>query len=361
MKVALIGNGLTNLVLAKVLANKNIFVSMHYEDNKKKILNSRTLAVSNENLKFLNSESINIKKYIHPIKKILIFHEKNNNQEIIKFDNKKNLFCIIKYFDFLSFLTKKNLNNRYITKKKIKNKSFYKKIIKKNNFDLVINSESNNLISKFFSKKIIKNYNSFAYTTLARHSKIKFNSTAIQIFTKWGPLAYLPLSENTTSIVFSVYDNKQFSEEELKKIIIKYNKFYKFNSFDKFEKSNLHFSLLKNYYFKNILCFGDVLHKIHPLAGQGFNMTLRDIKIFNKIIKKNLNLGLPIGENVLDDFQDQTKHLNFTFATFVDYLNSFFKMDVKNDYNIFQNVFRKLNKSKLTKKYINFFADNGFI
>ena len=89
-------------------------------------------------------------------------------------------------------------------------------------------------------------------------------------------------------------------------------------SFGKFEKSNLQFSLLKNYYFKNILCFGDVLHKIHPLAGQGFNMTLRDIKIFNKIIKKNLNLGLPIGENVLDDFQGQTRHLNFTFATFVD-------------------------------------------
>ena len=35
----------------------------------------------------------------------------------------------------------------------------------------------------------------------------------------------------------------------------------------------LKFSLLRNYSFKNILSFGDLLHKVHPLAGQGFNMT----------------------------------------------------------------------------------------
>ena len=31
---------------------------------------------------------------------------------------------------------------------------------------------------------------------------------------------------------------------------------------------------------KNILAFGDMLHQIHPLSGQGFNMALRDIKVF---------------------------------------------------------------------------------
>ena len=36
----------------------------------------------------------------------------------------------------------------------------------------------------------------------------------------------------------------------------------------------------------NILAFGDLLHKIHPLAGQGFNMTIRDIKVLLEIIKK---------------------------------------------------------------------------
>ena len=44
---------------------------------------------------------------------------------------------------------------------------------------------------------------------------------------------------------------------------------------------------LRSYHYKNVLAFGDLLHRIHPLAGQGFNMTIRDINILNKIIKEN--------------------------------------------------------------------------
>ena len=45
----------------------------------------------------------------------------------------------------------------------------------------------------------------------------------------------------------------------------------------------------KNYYNKNILCFGDNIHKVHPLAGQGFNLVLRDIKKLNE--KTTLLIG----------------------------------------------------------------------
>ena len=38
--------------------------------------------------------------------------------------------------------------------------------------------------------------------------------------------------------------------------------------------------------FKNILSFGDLIHKVHPLAGQGFNMTIRDIKSLSNIISR---------------------------------------------------------------------------
>ena len=46
--------------------------------------------------------------------------------------------------------------------------------------------------------------------------------------------------------------------------------------------------ILVIYYHQNILAFGDLLHRIHPLAGQGFNMTIRDIKILLKIIKNKI-------------------------------------------------------------------------
>ena len=56
MKVALIGNGLTNLVLAKVLANKNIFVSMHYEDNKKSAIKVKAIVRNKKYKTYLVNE-----------------------------------------------------------------------------------------------------------------------------------------------------------------------------------------------------------------------------------------------------------------------------------------------------------------
>ena len=37
-------------------------------------------------------------------------------------------------------------------------------------------------------------------------------------------------------------------------------------------------SIRRQYYKKNILILGEGLHTIHPVAGQGFNLVLRDIK-----------------------------------------------------------------------------------
>ena len=67
----------------------------------------------------------------------------------------------------------------------------------------------------FFIKKLNKNYNSFAYTTIIKHKKIK-NNVATQIFTKKGPLAFLPISQTETSIVYSVKGEKKI---DLKKLI----------------------------------------------------------------------------------------------------------------------------------------------
>ena len=48
----------------------------------------------------------------------------------------------------------------------------------------------------------------------------------------------------------------------------------------------------------NILAFGDLLHTIHPLAGQGFNMTIRDVKILLNIIKNKVEVGLPLDKSI---------------------------------------------------------------
>ena len=63
MNICLIGDGLTSLVLANNLINKNINVSIVCNNNNKiKNSNTRTVGISKNNLKFLNQEKVKLKK-----------------------------------------------------------------------------------------------------------------------------------------------------------------------------------------------------------------------------------------------------------------------------------------------------------
>ena len=105
--------------------------------------------------------------------------------------------------------------------------------------------------------------------------------------------------------------------------------------------------------------FWRLMHKIHPLAGQGFNMTLRDIKILNKLIDEKINCGLEINESLAIDFKNKIQHFNFIFATGINLINDFFIFDNKFDSKISKNLFKILNKNKIFKEYSTIFADKG--
>ena len=82
------------------------------------------------------------------------------------------------------------------------------------------------------------------------------------------------------------------------------------------------------------MAFGDCLHKIHPFAGQGFNMSLRDINIFSKIVDERLKLGLTLDSTIAETFEKEAKHFNFLFSNGIDFIHEFFKFDnrIKNNY-----------------------------
>ncbi len=226
-------------------------------------------------------------------------------------------------------------------------------------YDLVINSENKNFISnKFFTNKIKKNYRSRAYTFIINHSR-KDNDIAIQVFTKFGPLAFLPLSNTKTSIVFS-YNGVKIDDEKIVDIFKKYNSFYSFAKINKIENFSLSFEMLRNYTYNNILAFGDLIHRIHPLAGQGFNMTIRDIKIISRLVNDRISLGLPIDISVAEDFQNSTKHLNYLYGKAIDGIYEFFRFDSNIDNSISKPVFSILNKNPIFKKYSNILSDKGF-
>ena len=360
MRICLLGKNLTNLVLANVLANKKLNVDIYYASNLllQKNDSPRTLAISSENYIFLkeHSKKFNISSW--PTKKIKIYIEKKNSEELFEFKNKyKNNFYLIKYYEIYNFFLKILKKNKYINFIKLKNNN--DTFINNKNYNLIINSESNSKISKkYFSKKIEKSYKSSAYTFIIFHKKLK-NNIAKQIFTKEGPLAFLPLSNNQTSIVFSYKGSNKIELKEMKNKLKKFNNKYKIIKFGKIENFNLKFSMLRSYCHENILSFGDLIHKIHPLAGQGFNMNIRDINILSKIIDEKINLGLEIDSSVGQDFEKKTKHLNYIYGSSIDLIYKFFNLDNKLSNFLSDPLFKNFKKNNVLNKYATYFSDKG--
>ena len=357
MKICLIGQNLTNLILASVFEEKKLNVDIFLNKKIQHVKTNRTIALSSENFDYLK---ILIKSNIKPwqTKEIQIFTEKSQSKEIINFKKKdKEVFNLISYSKLNEIFLKKIKKSKFINLKYLDTSSaLIKKKIK--NYDLIINSENKNYISdKFFTNKIKKNYRSRAYTFLINHKR-KDNDMAIQVFTKVGPLAFLPLSNTKTSIVFS-YKGFERDDDKIIDIFEKYNSFYSLTKISKIEKFSLGFEMLRNYTHNNILAFGDLIHRIHPLAGQGFNMTIRDIKILSKIVNERILLGLPIDISVAEDFQNSTKHLNYIYGKAIDGIYEFFKFDSKFNNSISKPVFKILNKSSFFKKYSNILSDKG--
>ena len=355
MNVCILGNGLTSLTLAKSLVNKGINVEIISNRKKNKTYYDRTIGISKINLDFFNKEILNINKLSWNINKIEIYSENLNYKKILNFQNNgKNLFSVLKNNELIDYLTKKL--------KKDKLCKFKENLIQKNiltqNYNLIINCDFSNFITKrFFFKRLIKNYDDYAYTSIIKHSKV-VNNKAVQIFTSRGPLAFLPISETETSVVYSVKGNQEI---DFKKLIRFYNKFYNILHISNFSRFKLQMSNLRDYHHGNVLAFGDLLHKIHPLAGQGFNMTLRDIKILSEIIQEKINLGLPLNVSVNEEFEKKSKHINYIFSNGIDFIYEFFNLESKSKNKIFAKTVEFLGKnSNLNKKFIKI-ADNGFL
>ena len=169
-----------------------------------------------------------------------------------------------------------------------------------------------------------------------------------------------------TSVVYSIKNKSinnylRFSQVEFEKLILENNKKYKINSINKFETFKLKSKTLRNYYNKNILAFGDMLHQIHPLSGQGFNMALRDIKVFLNLLIDKENLGLPVDHYIYQQFENKTKHLNFMFSSANDFIYEFFNYDNFYLKPFSKKLFNYLNNNKLFNKLAVQYADKGLL
>ena len=362
MNICIIGEGLTALSLAKSLINKKINVHYYHKSESGNFSSNRTIGISKSNFQFFKEKIFKISKTNYwKINKIEIYTDKIDAENLLKFENgKNNLFYIIKNDELLKSL-KSNLIKSKFFKNKILKKDIGEEFLNKKEYDLIINCDVNNFLAKkYFTKKISKNYYNLTYTTILRHKKIE-NNTATQIFTKQGPIAFLPISSIETSVVYSInVKNKKFNNNDVIDLINKNNPKYKINKISKLNSFKLSSSNLRGYHYKNILAFGDMLHRVHPLAGQGFNMTIRDLRILTKIIEDKIGLGIQLDSLILDEFENATKDKNFLFSNAIDLIYEIFNFDKNIKDKNFIKFLKTIGKNKNFNNYFVKLADTGF-
>ena len=88
----------------------------------------------------------------------------------------------------------------------------------------------------------------------------------------------------------------------------------------------------KSLFYKNIVLIGNIAHNIHPIAGQGLNLSIKDIALFVKQINKYKSLGYKLNDQmILEEFEMKRKLDNtaYSFGTFS--LNGYFSSNNKFD------------------------------
>ena len=384
-KICIVGGGLTGLITAITLSKLNLKIDLITVENyRKKMKSNRTTAISQNNYDFLKKLSIskyskkefwpcsNMKLYTMDDKKKLnkIFEINKLNKEVLyMMDNSlivKHMEKSIKNIKSISFKTQKKILG-------IKDSGLLKSIKSKNkknsryNLIIVCTGSGSNL-SKIVSgdQSINHSYKEVAITIIVKHNFTK-NNIARQIFLDNGILALLPISETKTSIVWSVkkdFVNKCINNKNLflKKKIYSYAKIFykKIELISDIEFSDLNFFIKQKYFQDRVLLFGDALHRVHPLAGQGFNMVLRDLVSLEKTLANKINLGLDIGSSdTLAEFSDKMKPRNFMYALGIDFIKNCFSLEKSKMKNLRNKIIIELNKNNLLKDQFFNLADKG--
>ena len=184
-------------------------------------------------------------------------------------------------------------------------------------------------IAKIKSTNIDYNQSSIVFTV--GHEK-PHRGTAYEQFTTGGPIASLPMRGNKSSVVWSEdtevveslmqLDDKDFVAAASyrlndclgKMTIIGQRKVFPL-------KLNYADTIIAN----RFAMVGDAAHGLHPIAGQGFNLGLRDIANLTEEISNARRLGLDIGSfETLRSYQAARRFDNFSLVAATDGLNRLF-------------------------------------
>ena len=170
--------------------------------------------------------------------------------------------------------------------------------------------------------------------TTVRHSR-PHGGRALQHFLPSGPFAILPLPHNRSAITWTeaaaparallALDERGFAAELARRFDYRLGEIEEVGDRAAWP---LDMHLARELIADRVALIGDAAHAVHPIAGQGLNLGLRDVAALTEVVADAARLGLDIGsETVLARYQ-RWRRLDATLsaATF-DGLNRLFSND----------------------------------
>jgi 2-octaprenyl-6-methoxyphenol hydroxylase len=170
-------------------------------------------------------------------------------------------------------------------------------------------------------------------TTVA-HSR-PHHGKAVQHFLPSGPFAILPLKGNRSSIVWSeekaraaeimTGDEANFLAELTRRFGDHLGVIELAGPRQAFP---LDLQIARNFVGDRFVLIGDAAHAVHPLAGQGLNIGMRDVAALAEILVEGARLGLDIGSPVVLERYERWRRFDSALsATMMDSLNRLFSND----------------------------------
>jgi 2-octaprenyl-6-methoxyphenol hydroxylase len=358
-RICIVGDGLSGLMAALAL-NKleglEVYLISKKNNHSK---DKRTTAISASNYEFFNEVIDKLdKKLFWPSKKIDLFYEtKDQNINFLNFnEDSKNLMYVFENNKIREILIKE------IKKKKIK--ILQKNINEQKDLDgydmkILCLGRSSKIYNSIIDKRSLdKDYKEIAITGYVKHNLKNLNTA--QYFLKDGPLAILPFSKNNFSFVWSV--DKDYPKKDIN-TVVKF-KICEVLKTKKIQISNqqsypLTLNLKRTYYKNDILILGEGLHTVHPVAGQGFNLVLRDINKLQKIIKYYTELGMSLkSTSALEEFTNNRRSENIITGIGIDLTHNFFKQNKLLD-PFKETILKNISKNNTLKRISKFISNQG--
>ena len=378
-KICVVGGGITGAIMVLLLKNSNMFKlsDIGWVRPKLKIQNDfRTTFYNETSLELLNNLNIfkKLKKVDYTsVKNIKVFGPNYSSPLEWNYLNTKRKFGAvikndvvlkiiedqlkdIKQYD--SFVNNTSCNDFERTLY-LENKKFIKT-------HLVLSADGkNSYLRKLLSIKTLnKNSKHFAISGFLEQSK-NHNAVAIQAFTNIGPIGILPYeNKNLVNFVLSIEkikfnnllskDNPEyFICNELNKffthIDLNYRPIKKINNIEnKLSYWDLNLNLVLNPTSLRAVLIGDAAHSIHPLAGQGLNLSLRDCVSALKAIENCLNFGNDLGDkSILKLYKSERLPKTISMTVFTDLMFYGFTETSNKTQTLLTNGMKNLNKTNL--------------